>query len=285
MEFFAALAEQSFLQNALIAGVLASVACGLIGSYVVVMRISYLAGGIAHSVMGGMGIAYYLGGSPFLGALIAAVISALLIGMVKLYWQAREDTLIGALWASGMALGILFISQTPGYQVDLMSYLFGNILLVAEGDLWLMAGMDLVIIATILVLYRPFQAVAFDPEFARLRGLPVNLLYLLLLCIVALTVVLLIQVVGLILVIALLTLPAAIAGHYVRTLSSLMALATLLGLVFTSAGLAISYQPDLPAGATIILLAAGSFIVSSLLSARKKPKQSTEAVSQSNAAN
>ncbi|OPX55568.1 zinc transport system permease protein [Oceanospirillum multiglobuliferum] len=285
MEFFAALAEQSFLQYALIAGVLASIACGLIGTYVVVMRISYLAGGIAHSVMGGMGIAYYFGGSPFVGALIAAVISALLIGLVKLYWQAREDTLIGALWASGMALGILFISQTPGYQVDLMSYLFGNILLVADGDLWLMAGMDGIIILTILVLYRPFQAVAFDPEFARLRGLPVNLLYLLLLCIVALTVVLLIQVVGLILVIALLTLPAAIAGHYVRTLSALMGLATLLGLAFTSAGLAISYQPDLPAGATIILLAAGSFIISSLISARKKPVQSPDSASKSNIAN
>lgn len=280
MEFFTALAEQSFLQSAVIAGVLASIACGLIGSYVVVMRISYLAGGIAHSVMGGMGIAYFLGGSPFVGALIAAVISALIIGLVKLYWQAREDTLIGALWASGMALGIIFISQTPGYQVDLMSYLFGNILLVAEDDLWLMAGMDVVIIGAIALLYRPFQAVAFDPEFARLRGLPVNLLYLLLLCIVALTVVLLIQVVGLILVIALLTLPAAIAGHYVRTLSSLMALATLLGLGFTSTGLALSYGPDLPAGATIILLAAGCFVISSLFSARKKSMQSPETPSE-----
>ena len=135
---------------------------------------------------------------------------------------------------------------------------------------------DVVIVGAIALLYRPFQAVAFDPEFARLRGLPVNLLYLLLLCIVALTVVLLIQVVGLILVIALLTLPAAIAGHYVRTLSSLMALATLLGLGFTSTGLALSYGPDLPAGATIILLAAGCFVISSLFSARKKSMQSPE---------
>ncbi|MFG1488503.1 metal ABC transporter permease [Oceanospirillum sp. HFRX-1_2] len=276
MEFFSALTEQTFLQNAMIAGVLASIACGLIGTYVVVMRISYLAGGIAHSVMGGMGLAYYLGGSPFVGALIAAVVSALIIGWVKLYWQEREDTLIGALWASGMAIGVLFISQTPGYQVDLMSYLFGNILLVAKGDLWLMAGMDTVIIAAIALLYRPFQAVAFDAQFARLRGLPVNFLYLLLLCIVALTVVLMIQVVGLILVIALLTLPAAIAGHYTKTLGSMMALASLLGLAFTSGGLAISYQPDLPAGACIILLAAATFIISAIVAARKKPLE-TEA--------
>ncbi len=276
MEFFSALMEQTFLQNAMIAGVLASIACGLIGTYVVVMRISYLAGGIAHSVMGGMGLAYYLGGSPFIGALIAAVVSALIIGWVKLYWQEREDTLIGALWASGMAIGVLFISQTPGYQVDLMSYLFGNILLVAKGDLWLMAGMDAVIIAAIALLYRPFQAVAFDAQFARLRGLPVNVLYLLLLCIVALTVVLMIQVVGLILVIALLTLPAAIAGHYTKTLGSMMALASLLGLAFTSGGLAISYQPDLPAGACIILLAAATFIISAIVAARKKPLE-TEA--------
>lgn len=271
MEFFSALIEQTFLQNAMIAGILASIACGLIGTYVVVMRISYLAGGIAHSVMGGMGLAYYLGGSPFIGALIAAVVSALIIGWVKLYWQEREDTLIGALWASGMAIGVLFISQTPGYQVDLMSYLFGNILLVAKGDLWLMAGMDAVIITTIVLLYRPFQAVAFDAQFARLRGLPVNFLYLLLLCIVALTVVLMIQVVGLILVIALLTLPAAIAGHYTKTLGSMMALASLLGLAFTSGGLAISYQPDLPAGACIILLAAATFIISAIVASRKKP--------------
>lgn len=276
MEFFSALTEQTFLQNAMIAGVLASIACGLIGTYVVVMRISYLAGGIAHSVMGGMGLAYYLGGPPFVGALIAAVVSALIIGWVKLYWQEREDTLIGALWASGMAIGILFISQTPGYQVDLMSYLFGNILLVAQGDLWMMAAMDAVIITLIALLYRPFQAVAFDAQFARLRGLPVNLLYLLLLCIVALTVVLLIQVVGLILVIALLTLPAAIAGHYTKTLGSMMALASLLGLAFTSGGLAISYQPDLPAGACIILLAAATFIISAIVAARKKPLE-TEA--------
>ncbi|WP_417594210.1 metal ABC transporter permease [Oceanospirillum sp.] len=274
MEFFSAVTEQTFLQNALLAGVLTSIACGLIGSYVVVMRISYLAGGIAHSVMGGMGVAYYLGGSPFIGALIAAVISALIIGMVKLYWQEREDTLIGALWAAGMAIGIIFISQTPGYQVDLMSYLFGNILLVAQNDLWLMAGMDAVIVVAIALLYRPFQAVAFDPQFAKLRGLPVNVLYLLLLCIVALTVVLMIQVVGLILVIALLTLPAAIAGHYTRTLASMMGLASLLGLLFTSGGLAISYQPDLPAGACIILLAAATFTVSAIVAARKKPLDS-----------
>ena len=274
MEFFSAVTEQTFLQNALLAGVLASIACGLIGSYVVVMRISYLAGGIAHSVMGGMGVAYYLGGSPFIGALIAAVISALIIGMVKLYWQEREDTLIGALWAAGMAIGIIFISQTPGYQVDLMSYLFGNILLVAQNDLWLMAGMDALIVVAIALLYRPFQAVAFDPQFAKLRGLPVNVLYLLLLCIVALTVVLMIQVVGLILVIALLTLPAAIAGHYTRTLASMMGLASLLGLLFTSGGLAISYQPDLPAGACIILLAAATFTVSAIVAARKKPLDS-----------
>ncbi len=274
MEFFSAVTEQTFLQNALLAGVLTSIACGLIGSYVVVMRISYLAGGIAHSVMGGMGVAYYLGGSPFIGALIAAVISALIIGMVKLYWQEREDTLIGALWAAGMAIGIIFISQTPGYQVDLMSYLFGNILLVAQNDLWLMAGMDALIVVAIALLYRPFQAVAFDPQFAKLRGLPVNVLYLLLLCIVALTVVLMIQVVGLILVIALLTLPAAIAGHYTRTLASMMGLASLLGLLFTSGGLAISYQPDLPAGACIILLAAATFTVSAIVAARKKPLDS-----------
>ena len=135
MEFFNALTEQSFLQHALIAGLLASIGCGVMGTYVVVKRIAFIAGGIAHSVLGGMGAAIYYGYDPLAGALLAAILAALLIGWVRLKWHAQEDTLIGALWAIGMAIGILFISKTPGYQSDLMSYLFGNILLVPEASL------------------------------------------------------------------------------------------------------------------------------------------------------
>ena len=202
--FIGALWQYDFLQNALFAGLLASLACGVVGSYVVVRRIGFLAGGISHSVLGGMGAALFLGWSPMLGALAAALLAALLIGWVSLHRREREDTLIGAVWAVGMAAGILFISRTPGYNVDLMSYLFGDILMVPRSDLWVMLGGDLLLVLLVGLLYRHLLAVVFDEEFARLRGVPVTLLYLLLLSLVAVTVVLLIRVVGLILVIALL---------------------------------------------------------------------------------
>jgi zinc transport system permease protein len=265
-DFIQALGQYTFLQTALLAGLLASLGCGVIGTFVVVKRIAFMAGGIAHSVLGGMGAALYFGFDPLLGALVAAVLSALLIGLVRLAWNEQEDTLIGALWAIGMSIGILFIAKTPGYTTDLMSFLFGNILLVPRRELWIMAGLDLVLILTVMLFYRQLLAVTFDEEFARLRGVPVAFFYLLLLCLVAVTVVLLIQVVGLILVIALLTLPAAIAGHYVHSLGGMMLIATLLGGVFTSAGLALSYGPDLPAGPTMILLAGSVYVVSAVLS-------------------
>ena len=265
-EFLTALATYGFLQSALIAGLLASVGCGVIGTFVVVKRIAFMAGGIAHSVLGGMGAALYFGLDPFAGALIAAIFSALLIGAVRLSWKTQEDTLIGALWAIGMAVGVLFIAKTPGYSSDLMSFLFGNILLAPTRELWWMAGLDLVLVATVALFYRQFLAVTFDEEFARLRGVPVTFFYLLLLCLVAVTVVLLIQVVGLILVIALLTLPAAIAGHYVHSLGAMMLIATGLGALFTTLGLALSFGPDLPTGPTMILLAGCVYILSALVS-------------------
>ena len=262
--FFSALSEHAFLQSAVAAGLLASVGCGVMGTYVVVKRIAFIAGGIAHSVLGGMGAAVYFGFDPLAGALGAAILAALLIGWVRLLWQAQEDTLIGALWAIGMAVGILFISKAPGYQGDLMSFLFGNILLVPRESLWFMAGLDAVLLVVVGAYHRQFLAIAFDEEFARLRGIPVAFFYLLLLVLVAVTVVLLIQVVGLILVLALLTLPAAIAGHFVHSLGRMMLLAVLLGSAVTVSGLALSYSPDLPAGPTIILLAGIIYVVSAL---------------------
>ncbi len=260
--FLEALSQQAFLQTALLAGLLASIGTGVVGSFVVVKRIAFLAGGIAHSVLGGMGAALYFGFDPLLGALSAAVLAALTIGWVRLAWQAQEDTLIGALWAIGMAIGILFIAKTPGYGSDLMSYLFGNILLVPPRELWLMAGLDLLLVLVVGLFYRQLLAICFDEELARLRGVNVSFYYLLLLVLVAVTVVLLIQVVGLILVIALLTLPAAVAGHYLHTVGRMMVLATLLGALLTSLGLALAYGPDLPVGPTIILLAGALYLAS-----------------------
>ena len=268
--FLEVVSSQSFMQNAIVGGILASVACGAIGSYVVVKKIGYLAGGIAHAVLGGMGIAYYLGRSPIEGALVSAIVFAFILGWVSLRMQQQEDTIIGALWAGGMAVGILFISQTPGYNVDLMSFLFGNILMIASEDLYWIAGLDLIILVIVFLFYKQFISVSFDEEFARLRGIPVERFYLLFLSLVALTVVILIQIVGLILVIALLTLPAAIAGLYVRSLSLMMILAALFGMIFTTGGLAISYQPDLPPGPTIILLAGAFYLISLILNRIKR---------------
>ena len=261
-EFFSAVARYDFLQYAVITGLLASVACGVVGSYVVTRRISYVAGAISHFVLGGMGAARYLNvvhGWSFLqplhGAMISALMAAVIIGLVSLKAREREDTAIGALWAIGMAAGILFISQTPGYNQDLMSYLFGNILMVSIGDIYLIAALDALVILIGLLFYNQLLAVCFDEEFARLRGVNVELFYLLLLCLTALTVVILVNVVGTVMVIALITLPAAVAGHFTSTLWRMMLLATVLSMAFTIIGLGVSYGPNLPAGATIIIVA------------------------------
>jgi zinc transport system permease protein len=271
-EFIGAVGEYRFLQYALLTGILASVACGIVGSYVITRRISYVAGAIAHFVLGGMGAARYFnvvhGWSwvePLHGAIISALLAAVTIGLVSIHAKQREDTVIGALWAVGMAAGVIFISQTPGYNEDLMSYLFGNILMVTPNDIWLIAGLDVVVILVGLVFYNQLMAVCFDEEFARLRGINVELFYLLLLCLTAMTVVLLVTVVGIILVIALITLPAAVAGHFTNTLGRMMLVATIMSIIFTTVGLAISYVPNLPAGATIIVLAGITYMAVTII--------------------
>lgn len=265
MDFVAALVEYRFLQLAVLASLLASVSCGMVGTYVVVKRMGYLSGGVAHAVLGGIGIALFLGYPATAGALAAAVVAALVLGCIKLYWREQEDVLVGALWAVGMAVGVIFIAKTPGYQADLMTYLFGNILLVSSAQMWLMFGLDVCLVVVILLYYKHFEAIAFDEEFARLRGLPVTRLYLVLVCLIAVSVVLLVQLVGLILVIALLTLPAAIAQQYVYNIGRMMILSTVMTAVFCLSGLALSYGPDLPAGATIVLVAATAYFASTFL--------------------
>lgn len=260
--------DNAFLRTALLTGVLVSIACGVVGAYVVSRRITVIAGSISHCVLGGMGAARYLQVvhgwewlTPLVGAVIAALISAALIGWASLRAKDREDTVISAVWAIGMAVGILFISRTPTYGEDLMSYLFGNILLVRPQDLGLIAALDIVVVGLGLLLFHQLQAVCFDEEFARLRGVPVELLYILLLGLTALTVVLLITVVGAVLVIALLTLPVAIAGTFAGSLRQIMIASALLSAALCSLGLAVSYAPDLPAGGTTIVLTGVAYIV------------------------
>ena len=250
-----------FFRNALLAGILASIACGIIGSYVVVKRMVALSGGISHAAFGGIGLGYFLGFDPILGAVGFALAVSTGIGILREKAVQNLDTLIGAVWAAGMAIGILFISLTPGYAPDLFSYLFGNILLVPQGDLLLMGVLALVIIGAVIIVYSPLLAVTFDEEYARVMNLPVTGLMLLLLGLTALTVVMLIRVVGIILVIALLTLPAAIAREYAGEMKRMMVIAVAGGMIFTFSGIWLSYLFDIPSGATIILVSVAAYLV------------------------
>jgi zinc transport system permease protein len=269
LEFLRALVDPDipFVRYAVAAAALASISFGVVGTYVVVRRISYIAGAISHSVLGGIGVAIYLQKAvglewchPMWGAVIAALLSALIIGLVSLYARQREDTVIGALWSIGMAIGLLFLAKTPGYT-DAMSYLFGNILLLSREDLWIVAGLDILVVGLALLFYNKFMAVCFDEEFATLRGIRVPAYYLLLLCLTALTIVLLVRVVGIVLVIALLTLPSAVAGHMTRRLWQMMIVSVLCCLLFSVAGIAVSYHYDLPSGPTIILFAGAAYLL------------------------
>ena len=268
-EFFTALFNPDipFLRYAFLVGILASIAFGIVGSYVVARRITYIAGAISHCVLGGIGAALYARHKlaitwfdPLYGALLAAILSAIIIGLVSIHSKQREDTVIGALWAIGMAVGLLFLAITPGYA-DPMTYLFGNILLVSVRDLWLVGGLDILVVAAAWFFYNNFLAVCFDEEYARLRGINTRAYYLALLIMTAITVVLLVRVVGIVMVVALLTLPAAIAGHFVKGLAQMMMLATILCMAFVSGGLAVSYSLDLPSGPVIIILAGAVYLL------------------------
>ena len=254
-----------FLRNALLVGLLVSVACGMIGTYVVVKRIVFISGGISHTAYGGIGLGYYLGFNPMLGATLFTIISALGMGLVQQRSSQRQDTVIGVMWAVGMALGIMFVKLPPGYTADLMSYLFGSILTVPQRDILFILLLDLLIIAAVFRYFEEFKAIAFDEEFARVSGLKVEFFNILLLILVALTVVVMIRAVGIILVIALLTIPPAIAGEFSRGLKGMMGFSVVLGIIFTTAGLYLSYLFDLPSGATIILVAAAGYILALLM--------------------
>ncbi|BAK72550.1 MAG: iron chelate uptake ABC transporter family permease subunit [Arcobacter sp.] len=246
--------QYSFIQNALIAGILISIAAGIIGSLVVVNKITFLTGGIAHSSYGGIGLAIYLGIPVLFGATIFAVLTAIIIAIITLKNRTRIDAIIGIMWASGMAIGIIFVDLTPGYNVDLMSYLFGSIIAVSNEDLIFMSLLDFFIIFIILFFYKQILAVSYDSEFASLRGINVKFFYTLILILAALCVVAAIKAVGLILVIALLTIPTYLAETFANKLSSMMMISSILATIFTIIGLIVSYVYDISSGASIIMV-------------------------------
>lgn len=254
-----------FMRNALIAGVLVSIACGIIGTFVVINRIVFISGGIAHAAYGGIGLGYFFKFNPVFGAILFSVAAALGMGLVQRKTRQRADTIIGVMWAIGMAIGIILVDLTPGYKADLMSYLFGSILAVSWDDLMIMLGLDMIIISLVILFYKELLAISFDEMFATVANIPVDAIYLTLMCLIALTVVMMMRVVGLIMVIALLTMPPATSGLFVKDMKQIMVGASLLGMVFTTLGLGLSYALNLTSGATIILVAGAVYLVSVLI--------------------
>ena len=244
-----------FMRNALMAGVLAGVACGVIGALVVVNRLVFLAGGAAHAAYGGVGLAFFLGWPVLPTVLGFTAAASLAMGCATLRRRERADALIGVMWAAGMATGVVLLDLAPGYNTDLMSYLFGSILAVTGSDLLLMLLLDAVILGAVFLFYKLFLAMTFDEEFARTRGVAVTALHFLLLAMIAVSVVMLIRVVGLILVIALLSIPPHLAERNASSMSGMMIGASLWSMAFCIAGLCLSYLLDLTSGASIILVA------------------------------
>ena len=263
-----------FVQRMFIAAFLASITCGIIGSYVVVKRIVFVSGGIAHTTFGGIGFAYYLQYTmgwmwfePLSGALIFALIAAVVLSSRLVKSRMRDDSTIGALWVVGMALGVFFLNAVDRSKIlvqEPVSILFGNILLIKMQDLYLMTGLVFAIFIITILLYKDFQILTFDEEFAKISGVNVDMLNLLLLVLVALTTVVLIKVVGVILVIAMLTIPAAVSGLFTHNLKKMMLFAVAIGIITTFTGSLLSLSYDVPPGATIVLLMGGVFAVSLL---------------------
>jgi len=268
-----------FMRNALFAGFFASLICGVIGSFVVVNRLVFLGGGIAHASYGGIGAAFFFGVPYFVGTLGFSLVAALVMTAVVLKARGRADTFIGVLWAVGMAIGIILLDLTPGYNVNLMSFLFGSILAVPGTDIWWMLVLSIITIASGTYFYRDMLAISYDDEFARLRGVPVNRLYFFFMGLVAVSIVVIIRVVGLILVIALLTIPPFIAEKYSSSLRMMMGLSTLFAMIFNLGGLWLAYAFDLTSGAAIILVATTGFFISMIadffISRRLLTKQET----------
>lgn len=255
-----------FLLKALLAGLLISVACGIVGSLVVVRRLTFITGGIAHAVLGGVGVALFFNIAPVWGIFISGQLAALILGIVSRKVKRYEEPVIAALWSVGMALGVLLAALSPGYQSDLMSYLFGNILLISYLDILNVVILDAIIIIITSLFYKPLRIVCFDEEYAALRGLPTNFFYLLLLSLIALTVICVMRVVGLIMVIALMALPPTMMLRHTNRLHVVMLGSSIISAALIAAGLLISFRFDYPSGATIVLLTGFVFLVKTMIS-------------------
>ena len=265
MEPFLEAFRYSFMQNALLAAIFTSISCGIIGTYIVSKRIVFISGGITHTSFGGIGIGYYMGFNPLLGAAVFAVLSAIGIEYFSRKSEIRHDSMIGIFWSFGMALGIIFIFLTPGYAPNLMSYLFGSILTVSLTDTWLMLGLSLLIILVFVLMFRPILYIAYDETYARTRNIPVSAMKYLLMALVGLAIVLSIRVIGIILVISLMTIPQTTANIFTKKFKTIMVYAVITALIGTLAGLLVSYKMDIPSGASIIFSLVILFIIAKIV--------------------
>lgn len=254
-----------FLQNAVISAILASIACGIIGTIIVEKKLVMMSGGIAHTAFGGVGLGYFLGIEPIIGALVFCVGSAISITAINRKTKTNTDSIIGMFWALGMALGILFVGLTPGYPPDMNSYLFGDILNVSRFDAKLMFGMDVIIVLSIVMFFNTIKAYLFDDEFSFTIGIKTTALEYGLFILVALTIVILLRLVGIILVMALLTTPPAIAKLFTYNLKTMMILSSILGMVFCLTGLWVSYTLNIPSGSSIILITVISYFIAYMI--------------------
>jgi zinc transport system permease protein len=259
------LLQFDFILHAIEAAFLASVTCGLIGAYIVARRMVFISGGITHASFGGIGMGYFAGISPILGAAIFSVLSAVGIRMFSKQADIREDSAIGILWSLGMAIGIIFIYLTPGYAPNLMSYLFGSILTVTQADLLSMLVLALATVLIFVLFYRTILYVSFDEEYARSHNLPVEFINYLMLTLVALVIVINIRVAGIILVISYLTIPQSTANLFVNDLKKIIGLSVAISFAGSLLGLYLSYTLNIPSGATIIFVFVIIFLVARLL--------------------
>ena len=247
-----------FMQNAILAGILASIVCGVIGPFIVARRMVFISGGLSHTAFGGLGIAYWLGINPLYGATLFVMLAATLLGFLDENKTDKSDLFIGILWAVGVAIGIIFIHMTPGYAPDLITFLFGNILTVPRFDIFISFILVLIVTLSVLIFFKGLVSITLDEEYAKARKLPVKALNIGLLLLIALSIVILIQVVGIILVIALLTIPVAIASELSINFKQIMINSILLGILICLVGLFVSYFIEFPSGASIILV--GGFL-------------------------
>ncbi len=252
-----------FFQKALIASVIVSIAVGIIGTYITVKKISLFSGSIAHGSFGGLGLSYYLGFNPLLGALVFSLFGGVLISAVRKSARKNLDALLTIFWTSGMAIGLIFVFLTPGYAVDLFSFLFGNILLINSSDLYFMVALDVIIVGTIIIIYNSLLATLFNEDFAEVRNIKTSLLYLILFILISITIVMVIKVVGVVLAIALLTIPSSAASLVSKKFGNILIFSILISLLITIGGLFLSYYLELQSGPVIVLC--GVFVYLSLL--------------------